>query len=120
MTMAAFTSASSASQRVFGRTAHDKADLPLLQILFYVGQALIQEGVVAPVGVGKIGDGREVGQYRKIQGVANLNRNVEGWIVERSFRSLHPVDDAFRIGRQGPAAANKNSGVVSNLAQRLG
>jgi hypothetical protein len=74
---------------------------------------------MAPVGVGKIGDGGEVDQDRQIEGVANFNGNVEGRIVERSFRSLHPVDNAFRIWRQGPGTANKNSGVVCDLAQRL-
>ena len=75
---------------------------------------------MAPVGVGKIGDGREVGQDGQIEGIANFHGNVEGRIVERSFRSLHPVDNAFRIGRQGAATANKNPGVVCDLAQRFG
>ena len=106
-------------QGIFRRPAHDKSDLPLLQIFFDIRQALVQKGVVAPVGVGKIGDGGEVGQDRQIEGVANFDGNVERGIVERSFRSLHPVDDAFCIGRQGAAAPDKNSGVFGDLAQRF-
>ena len=100
-------------QGVVGRPAHDEADLPLLQIFFDIGQALVQEGVVAPVGVGKIGDGGEVGQDRQIEGVANFDRNVESGIIQRSFRSLHPVDDAFCIGRRGPGAPNPDPGVLA-------
>ena len=107
-------------QRIVGRPAYDKADLPLLQILFDVRQALIEEGIVAQVGVGKIGDGGEVDQYRKIQGVGNFHRNVEGRIIERSLCSLHPVDDAFSIRRRSPAAPDQNPGIGGDFAQRLG
>ncbi len=74
---------------------------------------------MAPVG-GKFGDGGKIGQDWEIEGVAYFHGDVEGGVVERSFRSLHPVDDAFRIRRQRAAAANKNSGMVSDRAQRFG
>ena len=98
-------------QRIVGRTADDKTDLPLLQIFFDVSEALVQEDVVAQVGVGKIRDGREVDQNREIQGVGNFYRYVERGIIQRSFRSLHPVDNAFSVWRGGSAAPDENSGV---------
>ena len=107
-------------QGIVRRPAHDKADLPLLQILFDVDQALVQEGVMAQVGVGKIGDGGEVDQDRKIEGVANFDGNVERGIVERSFRSLHPVDDAFRIGRRGPPRRTRTLGLSAILRSASG
>ena len=91
-----------------------------MQILFDIGQALIQEGVVAAVGVGKIGDGGEVGEDREIQGVANFHCNVERGIVERSFRSLHPVDNAFRIWRRGPPRRTRTLGLSAILRSASG
>src|ERR1700733_4421757 len=106
-------------QRIVGRTADDKTDLPLLQILFDIRQALVQEDVMAEVGVGKIGDGREVDQDGEIQGVGNLYRDVERRIIERSLRSLHPVDDAFSVWRGRSAAPDQNSGIGGDFAQRF-
>ena len=98
-------------QGILRRPAHDEPDLPLLQILFDVDQALVQKGVMAPVGMGKIGDGREVDQYRQIERVAHLDRDIERGIIQSSFRPLHPVDNAFCIWREGPASANTNPGI---------
>ena len=44
-------------------------------------------------------------------------RDIEGGIVQGSFRSLHPVDNAFSFWRRVSAAPDKNSGVSGDLAK---
>ena len=56
---------------------------------------------------------------RKIQGVADSDGNVKCRIVERSFRSLHPVDDAFGVWRRGSGAADQDPWIISYFTQRL-
>ena len=83
-TMAAFISASSVCRELLGGRRTIKSDLPLLQILFDIRQPLIEEYIVPQVGMGEIGDGGEVDQYRKIQGVGNFSLQHRA----RDYRAL--------------------------------
>jgi hypothetical protein len=74
---------------------------------------------MAEVGVGEIGDRGKEDQDREIQGVGDLYRDIKRGIIQGSFRSLHPVDNAFSVGRRSSGAAHENSGVGCDFTQRF-
>ena len=75
---------------------------------------------MAKVGVGKIGDCRKENQDRKIQGIGNLDRDVKRRVMQRSFRPLHPVDDAFSIRCRSTAASYQYPRIRCDFLERLG
>ena len=85
-----------------------------------VGKALLEEGVVAEVGVGEVGDGGEVNDDRERERVAEVDGEVEGVVVAAALGALHPVDDAAGVfgGRAG--AADGDAGIVGEGAEGCG
>ena len=74
---------------------------------------------MAQVGARKVGDGREERHHRQPQLVRHFDRAVQRRVVDTPLGSLHPVDDAFRVGRGNPASPDEYTRSIRQLAQRL-
>ena len=98
--------------RLMGGSSHDEGDVPSLQVLLDVGQALIKEGVVAKVGVREVRDGGEVHEERQLQQIGYVYRQVDGVVVDSALRPLHPVDDASALGIGRPIPPHGDSRIV--------
>ena len=81
--------------------ARDKADAPRGAIFRDVRQALVEEGIVAQVGVREVADAGEVRDQRQAKSVGYLYGFIQCVVVGTALRALHPVDDALalRVGR---------------------
>ena len=107
-------------ERVVRMPAKDKADASLLCVFFYVAQALLEEVVVAEVGVGVIGnDGKEDNNGQAEQ-VGRIDGDVESRIFVDAHGALHPVDDAFGIGSGRTVAADENAAIFGEFRERFG
>ena len=98
-------------ERVRG-AADDEADAALGRVLRRVAQALLQEVVVAQVGVGVVGNHAEVDDHRQAEKVGGFDGDVERGIVDDAQGALHPVDDAGAVLARRAGAAHQDAGLI--------
>ena len=100
--------------------AKDEGDVAGGEVGLDVGQALVEEAVVAEVGAGEVGDAGEIDDEREGELVGYGNGGVEGVIVGAALGALHPVDDAFAVAVRGTGAAEGNARVVEQGVEGRG
>ena len=103
---------------VVGRAAKDETYAALGGIGGNVAQSLGHEVVMAEVGVGIVGDDREVDDDGEGEEVGGFNGEVEGGVIEDALGALHPVDDGEAIFTGRTGAADLDAGVGSEMVQR--
>ena len=117
-TMAAFTRASRASREFFRRPSHDQPDLPLLDPL------LCRSGPDSGRRNGARWHGENWRWRRSIpvpvdQARCLLRPRHRARDYPALFCTLHPVDDALCIWREGPTPANTNPRVIGLFCAAL-
>jgi len=105
-------------QAVIGIAPQYKADAAFTQSFGDVRDTVIQNSVVPKVGMGIGRYGCEEGNNRFAQYVAGLDSDVQGRIVERSLRSLHPVHNTFALGIGGTGSAHADARVGNELFEK--
>ena len=83
-----------------GGSTHEEGDVPSLEVVLDVGEALVEEGVVTQVRVREVGDGGEVDYPAAAPVDRDCDCEVDGMIIDSTLGALHPIDDAsaFRGG----------------------
>jgi hypothetical protein len=99
-------------ERIVGVAAQNEAYPARGGILGDIPQALLQEVVVAQVGIGIIGDDGKKHDHWEAEPIAGLDGDIERRVVIDAHRPLHPVDDATAViaGRTG--AADQHAGLI--------
>ncbi len=88
---------------------HDETYVAFGEVLLDIDHSLLEELVVAEVGVGEIVYRGEEGDYGEVECVRDGYGEVEGWVVEGALAALHPVDDALAVFRWRAAFANSGA-----------
>ena len=57
---------------------------------------------MAAIGMMSVRDETEERDHRPFQQIGSLDRQVQGRIIQRSLRTLHPIDNALPLGIEAP------------------
>ena len=107
-------------KRVGGRAANDEAEAALGRVFCNVAQALLQEVVVAQVGVGVVGNDAEEDGDGQAEKIGGFDGDVERRVVRDADCPLHPVDDARASLRGGLGRRTRTRGFVARRARSSG
>jgi hypothetical protein len=105
--------------RLVRSAAHKEGDVTLGQVRLDVREALVEEGVVAKIGVREVRDGGEVHDQRQTEQVCNMDCHIHRVIVDTALCPLHPVDDALAC-RVGYAASTYGYPRIVSQSDKLG
>ena len=104
---------------VVGEASEHKTDIPPLESVSDVRNALHKEGIVPKVGSGIKRDGSKEDDYRFAKFVGDFDCEIERWIVDGALRTLHPVDNADAIRSRWTRAANGHSRKLREFVKRV-
>ena len=74
---------------------------------------------MAAIGMMSVPDETEERDHRPFQQIGSLDRQVQGRIIQRSLRTLHPIDNALPLGIEDSSFSQRHPGVITKRFNRI-
>ena len=71
---------------------------------------------MAAIGMMSVRDETEERDHRPFQQIGSLDRQVQGRIIQRSLRTLHPIDNALPLGIEDSSISQRHPGLSQSAS----